>query len=98
MKRVDKQVLDSAAKSMMFEMSEQELETLLDEFNIITKQMELIGKIDGVDEAKPMTFPFDVTIDSLREDEPSKPLQRDVALKNASDVVDGQIRLPKVVG
>ena len=98
MKKVDKEVLDSAAKSLMFEMSEQELETLLDEFNIITKQMELIGKIEGVDEAKPMTFPFDVTVDYLREDEPSKPLERDIALKNASDVVDGQIRLPKVVG
>ena len=34
----------------------------------------------------------------LREDVVEKPLDRDVALKNASDVVDGQIRLPKVVG
>lgn len=98
MKKIDKQVLDSAAKSLMFEMSDTELDTLLEEFNIISKQMELIGKIKGVDEAKPMTFPFDVTVNVLREDEPAKSLDREVSLKNASDVVDGQIRLPKVIG
>ena len=97
MKKIDKLVLDSAAKSLMFEMSEGELNTLLEEFNIISKQMELIGKIKGVDKVEPMTFPFDVTVSALREDTPATSLEREVSLKNASDVVDGQIRLPKVL-
>ena len=98
MKNVNKELLSQAAKSLMFEMNDKELDTLVEEFNVILKQMELIGKIKGVDEASPMTFPFDVTNSVLREDEPTAPLSQDDALKNASDVVDGQIRLPKVVG
>ena len=98
MKNVDKKLLAQAASSLMFEMNDKELDTLLEEFNIILKQMELIGKIDGVDSASPMTFPFDVSNSFLREDEPTAPLVQEDSLKNASDVVDGQIRLPKVVG
>ena len=97
MKSIDKETLKTAANKLMFEMSEEQYNNLLNEFGIITTQMELIGKIEGVDNASPMTFPFDVTSTYLREDEATEPLDRDVALKNAKDVVDGQIRLPRVV-
>ena len=98
MKKVDKSVLKEAANKLMFDMSEEQYDTLLEEFEIIIKQMELISDIPGVDDAEPMTFPFDVTSSFLREDIPEEPLNREDALKNAKDVVDGQIRLPKVVG
>lgn len=98
MKPVNKSVLKEAAQKLMFEMDEKQYDTLLEEFHTILSQLELIGEIPGVDEVEPMTFPFDVTNSFLREDVVEKPLDRDVALKNASDVVDGQIRLPKVVG
>lgn len=98
MEKITKEVLKKAANNLMFDMSDEEYETLLNEFEVIIKQMEIISSIEGVDEAEPMTFPFEVTTDYLREDVPSEPLVRDDALKNAKDVVDGQIRLPKVVG
>ena len=98
MKSVNKEVLKEAASKLLFEMTDSEYDTLLEEFKIITKQMELISLIPGVDDAKPMTFPFDASVTYLREDVPDEPLTRDEALKNAKDVVDGQIRLPKVVG
>jgi len=98
MKKVDKAVLKEAASKLMFDMKEEEYDTLLNEFKFVTHQMELISGIPGVDEVEPMTFPFDVTNSFLREDIPSEPLNREEALKNASDVVEGQIRLPKVVG
>ena len=44
-----------------------------------------------------MTFPFDCETDFLREDEALEPLPRDVALKNAGNVQDNQVKLPKVV-
>ena len=97
MKKVGIDVLKEAANKLMFDMSESEYETLLEEFEIITKQMELITEIPGVDDAEPMTFPFDVYVTYLREDVPTEPLSREEALKNAKDVVNGQIRLPKVV-
>ena len=97
MKKVDIDVLKEAASKLMFDMSDSEYETLLEEFEIITKQMELIAEIPGVDDAEPMTFPFDVYVTYLREDVPTEPLSREEALKNAEEVVNGQIRLPKVV-
>ena len=97
MKAVNKTILKDAANKLMFDMSDEQYDQLVNEFDIITTQMKLIGEIPGVDEASPMTFPFDVTNTYLREDVATKPLDREDALRNAKDVVDGQIRLPKVV-
>ena len=97
MKNVNKEVLKATANKLMFDMSDEQYDNLVAEFDILIKQMNLIGEIEGVDEVEPMTFPFDVTNSYLREDEATAPLARDDALKNAKDVVDGQIRLPKVV-
>lgn len=98
MKEVNKDVLKEASHKLLFEMSEEEYDTLLKEFEVITKQMELISEIDGVDETTPMTFPYEVFTTELREDVAEETLSREEALKNAGDVVDGMIRLPKVVG
>lgn len=98
MKPINKDVLKTAANKLMFDMDENQYETLLKEFSTILKQLELMGDIPHIDDVEPMTFPFEVTTSYLREDVVQKPLDRDEALKNASDVVDGQIRLPKVVG
>ncbi len=98
MKTINKEVLKDTASRLMFDMKEEEYDTLLAEFDVIIKQMELIGQIKGVDEVEPMTFPFDVSNRFLREDIATSPLDKSEALKNAKDVVDNQIRLPKVVG
>lgn len=98
MKEINKNVLKDAAHRLLFDMTEEQYDLLEKEFAILTKQMDLIGKIEGIDDYEPMTFPFDVSTTFMREDIPEQPLPRDVALANAKDVVDGQIRLPKVVG
>jgi len=98
MKEVNKEVLKDAANRLLFDMSDEEYDKLLAEFNTIQSQLELIGKIEGVEDAVPMTFPFDVSIDFLREDEPIEPLSKEEALRNAGSIKDGQIKLPKVVG
>ena len=98
MKKITKETLQEAANKLMFKLTDAELETLVKEFDIIVKQMELIGEIPGVDDVEPMTFPFECVVDYLREDVASTPIERDEILRNAKDVVDGQIRLPKVVG
>lgn len=96
-KPVNKETLKEAANKLMFDMTDQEYETLLEEFDILMQQIELMNEIPGIDNVEPVVFPFDVTNDYLREDIPSTPLNKEDALKNASDVSDGQIILPKVV-
>ncbi|MDR0934882.1 MAG: Asp-tRNA(Asn)/Glu-tRNA(Gln) amidotransferase subunit GatC [Erysipelotrichaceae bacterium] len=98
MKKVTKEILKKAANNILLDMSEEEYDTLLSEFDIILNQMEYIGSLPGVDELEPMTFAFDVKTDFLREDVPEEPLTREEALKNAHDISNGQIKLPKVVG
>lgn len=98
MKEINKSVLKDASSRLLFDMTEDQYDVLEKEFAILIKQMDLIGQIQGVDDFEPMTFPFDVTTDLLRDDVPSEPLSREIALHNAKDIVDGQIKLPKVVG
>lgn len=97
MKIVNKEVLKDAANRLLFEMSDEQYATLLEEFDTIRAQFNLIGQIDGVDEASPMVFPFDVTIDVLRDDEVENVLTKEEVLMNAHSTQDGQIKLPKVI-
>jgi aspartyl/glutamyl-tRNA(Asn/Gln) amidotransferase C subunit len=98
MKKVTKDVLKDASQRLMFSMTETQYDVLLDEFNILIQQMELIGKIEGVDNITPMTFPFAVTSDNLADDVVTPPLTQTEALANVKQHVEGQVKLPKVVG
>ena len=97
MKAINKEVLKIAANKLMFEMSEIQYDTLLKEFDVFARQIELIDNIPNVNDAKPMTFPFDNFATYMREDIATEPLKKEDVLKNSSDVFEGQIRLPKVV-
>lgn len=97
MKTITKEVLVDAANRLLFTMSDEQFETLEEEFKILTNLMGKIGQIKGLDEYEPMTFPFDCETDFLREDEPAEVLDREEALKNAGSVQDNQVKLPKVV-
>ena len=90
-------VLKDAAKRLLFDMSESEYETLLKEFDIVTKQMNIIGSNHEIDKYEPMSFPFECTTSYLREDVPGEPLSREEALRNSKRKIGGQIKLPKVV-
>ena len=59
---ISKSELESLAKKLMFEMNDDEYETLEKEFDVILKQMDLIGNIKDIDKVEPMTFPFDLEL------------------------------------
>ena len=97
MKEYNISVLKDAAKRLLFDMSEDEYETLLKEFDIVTKQMNIIGSNQSIEDYEPMSFPFECTTSYLREDVPEEPLSREEALRNSKRKIGGQIKLPKVV-
>ena len=97
MKEITKETLKIAARKMMFELSDEECDALMSEMDIIVSEMNLISDIEDVDNQEPMVFPFDMTNDYLREDEPTAPIDKSEALKNAKDVIDGMIGLPRVI-
>lgn len=93
---ITKDRLKDYAGKLMFDMKEEEYETLKDEFSIFLKQMELIEKIDNIKDIEPMTFPFPINAE-LREDINEESLIIDDVLKNAKEVVGREIKVPKVV-
>ncbi len=97
MKQINEAVLKDASHRLLFDISDEEMKLLLSEFDILVKQFELLKDIENVNEVKPMTFPYEIFNDYLREDVPSDVLTKEEALKNAKNVKDGQIKLPKVV-
>lgn len=92
-----KERLKLLAEKLMFTMNEEEYDTLLNEFDIILKQMELIEKIDNINEVEPMTFPFPIEGVNLREDIVEEELPIEDILSNSENVKYNQIKLPKVV-
>lgn len=94
---ITKDKLKEYAEKLMFDMKEEEYDTLLKEFDVILKQMDLIGQIEGIEKVEPMTFPYQIEHAHFRKDEIKDTLDTKDALKNASQVERNQVRVPKVV-
>lgn len=96
---ITKEKLELLAKKLMFEMNEEEYNTLLEEFDIILKQMNYIDKIEDIDSVEPMTFPFDLDLDDsyLREDIPNNEITFDDMKVNVKDYEVNKVKVPKVV-
>lgn len=94
---MDKEYLKMLANKLMFTMDDSEYDTLLDEFDVIIKQMDLIGKIPNIDDVEPMVYPFELDDVLLREDEVVDELPIDDILSNSGSNLYNQVKLPKVV-
>ncbi len=68
MARITKEVLQMLAHDIMLDLQDYELTNLSQEFDVILKQMDLVQKIDTTN-VHSMHFPFDLTVDYLREDD-----------------------------
>ena len=97
MKEYNIDVLKDAANRLLLDMSESEYETLLSEFDIVTKQMKPLDDNKELDKIEPMVYPFEIFTTEMREDVAEQPLTREEALRNSQRKVGGQIKLPKVV-
>ncbi len=98
MKTITIEVLKDAANRLLFDLNEEEYQTLYNEFGVLSAQMKTIASQKDLGDYEPMTFPFKECVTSyLRDDEPSEPFTPSEALKNAGSKKDGQIKLPKVV-
>ena len=94
---MDKKTLEELASKLMFTMDESEYDTLSDEFKVILKQMDLIGKIEGISEVEPLIYPFALDNVMMREDKVVDELPIDDILANSGDKLYNQVKVPKVV-
>jgi len=94
---MDKDTLKMLANKLMFTMEEEEYDTLLEEFELMIKQMDLIGEIKGIESVEPMCYPFPLEDTVLREDVVEDELEIDEILQNSGSNLYNQVKLPKVV-
>ena len=59
--------------------------------------MDLIGKIDGINEVEPLIYPFPLDNVRMREDKVVDELPIEDILKNSGDTLYNQVKVPKVV-
>ena len=94
---MDKESLVVLANKLMFTMDESEYDTLLEEFDIILKQMDFIGNIPDIENVEPLIYPIEKTFASLREDIVLEELPLEDILLNSGSTLYNQVKLPKVV-
>ena len=83
---MDKEKLKVLASKLMFTMDESEYDTLVNEFDVILKQMDLIGEILTIRDVEPITYPFPLDGVCLREDVVKDELPVDDILSNSGEV------------
>ncbi len=96
MEEYSKEYFKKLANQIMFDLSDEEVSELQEDFKTLTKQMELLNCI-STENVEPMVYPFEEETHFLREDVVSNQITQEEVLRNAPKVADGQIVVPKVV-
>ena len=97
MLKIDKENIQSWANKLMFRLDDSQVDKLMNEFDVINKQMDLINEIKGIENVEPMVFPYVDYKAELREDDSDEGESIDNLLSNAKEVSGREIRVPKVV-
>ena len=90
------QVIDYADK-LLIGLTDEEVKMVLDEFEDIDTQIDLINKIPNIESVEPMTHCLDAFEYVLREDEVEESINIDELLQNCDSKLDRQVKVPKVV-
>ena len=97
MQKFTKEMVDDYADKLLIGLSNEENEQVLDEFQIIDENIDLINKIPNIEKIEPMTHCLDDFIYELREDNVEEELDIEEALSNCDDKTDREVSVPKVV-
>ncbi len=81
----------------MFDINEQQMPALVEEYEVFMHHVQVLEKIDTTGVAI-MAYPYDIETTFMREDDPCDVISREDALKNAKEVLQNQVKVPKVVG
>ena len=98
MSKFTKEMVNDYADKLLIGLTEEENQLVLDEFEIIDQNIDLINKIPGIEEVEPMTHCLDDFIYELREDVVEESVPIEELLQNCDDATDREVSVPKVVG
>lgn len=96
MKSISKAEIMALAKQLHFSLSDAELASLEQDFEVYFKQLEVYDLID-TDDVSPMVYPFEAASDLLRDDQGQHILDKEAILSNAPQREGDFVVVPKVV-
>ena len=98
MEKFTKEMVDDYAEKLLIGLTDEENKMVLDEFEIIDKNIDLINQIPDLEKVEPMTHCLDDFTYELREDEVEESIAIEDLLANCDDCTDDSVQVPKVVG
>ena len=90
-------MVNDYADKLLIGLTEEENKMVLDEFEIIDKNINLINEIDGIENVEPMSYCLEDFEYELREDNIEESVNIDELLSNCDDYINDEIKVPKVV-
>lgn len=98
MSKFTKEMVDDYADKLLIGLTEKENQMVLDEFEIIDKNIDLINEIPNIENVEPMTHALDNFECDFREDivEDSVPIED--LLANCDDEDGSEVIVPRMVG
>ena len=98
MNKFTKEMVDDYADKLLIGLTEEENQMVLDEFEIIDANIDLINEIPNIEKVEPMTHALDNFECDFREDivEDSVPLEQ--LLANSDDEDGSYVIVPRMVG
>lgn len=99
MKKFTKEMVDDYADKLLIGLTKEENQMVLDEFEIIDKNIDIINELPNIEKVEPMTHTLDDFVYELREDIPEETIPLDELLSNCDDSTsDGEVQVPRMVG
>lgn len=98
MSKFTKELVDDYADKLLIGLTPEENKMVLEEFDQIDKNMELISSFTGISEVEPMTHCLDDFTYTLHEDIPTISPSVDELLQNCDKKEGREVEVPKVVG
>ena len=95
--RFTKEMVDDYADKLLIGLTEEENKMVLDEFEIIDKNIDIINQIPNIENVEPMSWCLDNFEFELREDVVEESVPIEELLQNCDVYNDREVEVPKVV-
>lgn len=92
-----KEMVDDYADKLLIGLTEEENKMVLDEFEIIDKNIDIINEIPNIENVEPMSWCLDDFSFELREDEVEESVPIKDLLQNCDVYNDREVEVPRVV-
>ncbi len=98
MNKFTKEMVEDYADKLLIGLTEDESEMVLNEFETIDKNIDIINTIPNIEQVEPMSFCLDDFEVDLREDEIEESININELLQNCDQKNDREVEVTKVVG